>query len=653
LNRLALTKTESGTLAGTKLLQGERNPSGGQFNALLADKAAFAPLKMSLDLGEHNEAVSAKPVTLAAGLGRQLTQMETFESTAFSFQSQDASGADLEKESEFSALEIETLQPGDEFRSSGENPNVNLARPNFNASLTEKSGLLTDQPSRPFDTVEHSAAEECRPPLDLFSLPVVAAYLKQIVHTGARSSVNHVRSEIAPNDNLGRLESEEGRARAGGIYRLKKSEDEEPDYQPASRHTETTDKHAADASAGLSMSPASPVPVGPQMIQLRDFETEAPASNPESSVLGDDVFPVSFEREVHPALLSASENYEHIPRISRTKSTARHASVSDQTDARRSAAQSIPTFPRLYIEPATGWAAGASGLGRAVMGAKFLPPGRQGLQAISRSDLITALPQLVDANERTADFTQIIRAVRSEPEPKLAYESDTPVLSLDRRESRRSEVSDKSVSSAETAGRMSLAKMADEAASDVVEMQAEKLTPLQAEANAAPQPISNSGTILASIRQLASELAEPQVFLSDAEEVRAEINGRMKSVRINLRPESLGGVTVHLHNQQDKLRIDIRVQNDDAGRALLPEIDSIAGALSGLGLALDQVTLTAPGGGITVVHSSSDRGGGTASQSQGDAFQERPAGENGSRHPERRKTELDEKTVNQSRGIYI
>jgi translation initiation factor IF-1 len=652
LNRFALTKTEPGTLAATKPLQNSREPSGGEFNALLADKTALAPLKSRLDLDEHNEAVSAKPVTLTAGLGRQLAAMETFESTAVGFQNQDTSGAGLEKESEFSVPENARLQAGGEFTSNGDNPDPGHTPCQFMSEDLETN------------LAKHSSIAESRPSLDVLSLPVVATPVKQIVPSGARSTASDVQSEITPNDKFRYPESEERKTQTSDIFRLENIEGDEPDYQPASRHSETTDMHAADARAGLNKSAAGPVPVGRQMIQLQDFETEATGSGPTTETAApafnssrlafrDDVLPVIFERDAHPGLSSANGNHEHLSRVSLVKSEAGHASRSDQMDRKRSAVQNTPSFPRLYIDEANGWAPGPSGMGRAVMDTEFLPPGGKGLQAISRSELIAAPPPLGDAYDRTADFAHITGAVHSEPEPGLGFEADAPVLSLDRPQSRRSEASDKSISSAETAGRMSLAKMAEETASGVQEMQTDNLTLKQTEANAAPQPILNSGTILASIRQLASELAEPQVFLSDAEEVRAEINGRMKSVRINLRPESLGGVIVHVHSQQDKLRIEIRVQNDDAGRALLPEIDSIAGALSGLGLVIDQVTLNAPGGGITVVQSNSDRGGGTASQNQSEAFHERPAGEDGSRSPERRKTELDEKIISQSRGIYI
>jgi flagellar hook-length control protein FliK len=641
LNRLALTMTEPGALAGTKLLQSKKEPSGGEFNALLADKTAFAPLKSSLESDEHDEAVSAKPVTLTAGLERQLAEIETFESTAVGFQNQDTSGAGLDKESEFPAPENARLQADGEFRSNDEDPDPGFTR----------SHVMSEDPET--NLAQLSTIAESRPSLDVLSFPVVATPVKQIVPSGARSTANHVPSKIAPNDNLACLESEESKTQTGDIFRFENLEDDEPDYQPASRHFETTDMHAADARAGLNISAAGHVPVGRQMIQLQDFETEATGSNASGLALRDDVLPVVFERDVHPSLSSASGNQEHLLRISRVKSEAGHASGSDQMDGRRSAAQSTVSFPRHYIDEANGWAAGPSGMGQAVMDTEFLPPGGKGPQAISRSELIAAPPSLGDAYERTADFAHFTSAVHSDPEPGLGFEADAPALSLDRPQSRRSEASDKSVSSAETAGRMSLAKMAEETASGVQEMQTDNIMLKQTEANAAPQPILNPGTILASIRQLASELSEPQVFLSDAEEVRAEINGRMKSVRINLRPESLGGVIVHVHSQQDKLRIEIRVQNDDAGRALLPEIDSIAGALSGLGLVVDQVTLNAPGGGITVVQSNSDRGGGTASQNQSEAFHERPAGDDGSRNPERRKTELDEKIINQSRGIYI
>jgi translation initiation factor IF-1 len=647
LNRFALTKTEPGTLAATKPLQNSREPSGGEFNALLADKTTFAPLKSRLDLDEHNEAVSAKPVTLTAGLGRRLAEIETFESTAVGFQNQDASEAGVEKESEFPAPENARLQADGGFRSNGEDPDPGLTR----------SHVMSEDPET--NLARHSTIAKSRPSLDVLSLPVVATPVKQIVHTEARSTANDVPSDKAPNDNLACLESEGGKTQPVDIFRLENLEDDEPDYQPASRHSEATDMHAADARAGLG-----PVPVGRQMIQLQDFETEATGSgpttetaasafNPAGLAFRDDVWPVVFERDVHPSLSSASGNHEHLSRVSRVKSETGHASISDQMDGRRSAVQSTPSSPRLYADEANGWAEGPSGMGQAVVDTELLPPGGQGVQAISRSELIAAPPSLGDASERIADFAHITSAVHSEPEPGLGFEADTPVLSLDRPQSRRSEARDGSVSSADTAGRMSLAKMAKETASGVQETQTDNLTLKQTEANAAPQPILNSGTILASIKQLASELAEPQVFLSDAEEVRAEINGRMKSVRINLRPESLGGVIVHVHSQQDKLRIEIRVQNDDAGRALLPEIDSIAGALSGLGLVVDQVTLNAPGGGITVVQSNSDRGGGAASQNQSEAFHERPAGEDGSRNPERRKTELDEKIISQSRGIYI
>jgi hypothetical protein len=216
------------------------------------------------------------------------------------------------------------------------------------------------------------------------------------------------------------------------------------------------------------------------------------------------------------------------------------------------------------------------------------------------------------------------------------------------------EVSKMGAGSSEPPARTSLLGEAEETVSVLPQSQAgEVLMPIRVEANAITQPISNSGTIIAGIRQVAAEIAEPEALLSEAEEISADIHGRLKSVRIKLQPESLGDVVINLHSQQEKLRIEVRVRTDEAGRALLPEIDSIASALSGLGLPVDQVTLSAPGGGITVVHSPGERSGGNVSENQSGAPQERPAGENASRQPERRKNELDEKSISQSRGIYI
>jgi hypothetical protein len=167
------------------------------------------------------------------------------------------------------------------------------------------------------------------------------------------------------------------------------------------------------------------------------------------------------------------------------------------------------------------------------------------------------------------------------------------------------------------------------------------------------QMTSNGQVMVSQVEKLAEELALPELYQTEIEEVTAEIGGRMRSVRLKLQPENLGEVIISVHRHHEKLRVEIRVQNDDAGRALLPEIDAITGVLSGMGLALDQFTLTTPGGGLTVVQSSAERGGSGPSQQQSGSPQQRPAGENDARHSGRRDMERDAEKNPKDRDIYI
>jgi flagellar hook-length control protein FliK len=185
------------------------------------------------------------------------------------------------------------------------------------------------------------------------------------------------------------------------------------------------------------------------------------------------------------------------------------------------------------------------------------------------------------------------------------------------------------------------------------QQQAANQVPVRTDVGQSMPLTPNAQSVLSEAGKLAIELAQPQSYQTEIEEVAAEINGRMKSVRIKLQPENLGMVIVNLHAQQEKMRIEVRVQNDEAGRALLPEIDAIAAALSGFGMAIDQFTLIAPGGGITVMQAAADRTGSGPAPNHGGQFQERPAGGNGERHSGRRDIERDDQKKLHGRDIYI
>ncbi len=173
------------------------------------------------------------------------------------------------------------------------------------------------------------------------------------------------------------------------------------------------------------------------------------------------------------------------------------------------------------------------------------------------------------------------------------------------------------------------------------------------EANPAVTLTLNGQNIATEVAKLSAELAAPPVFRNEAEEIRAELRGRLKSVRIKLQPESLGEVSINVHSLQAGLRVEVRVQNDDAGKALLREIDGIADVLSGMGLAIEQFTLTAPGGGITVVHASAQQTGNSVPDSQSERFRDPPAQRDDPKSPERHKPEFDETNGSKALGIYI
>jgi hypothetical protein len=249
---------------------------------------------------------------------------------------------------------------------------------------------------------------------------------------------------------------------------------------------------------------------------------------------------------------------------------------------------------------------------------------------------------------------RIISQARLEQEAERMHEGNLSMPEQSLTSSTPTFVGETGMQSTEAIARIGLTKFAEEPGASIPAIRpSENPMPMPAELNVAPLPRLNSGNILASIEQMATELATTQTYQTEAEEVRAEIHGRMKSIRIMLRPEKLGEVSVHVHSLQDKLRIEVKVLSDDAGRALLPEIDAIASALSGLGLPVEQLTLTAPGGGITVVHSPESRGSNTASQGDNSQFRERSAGEHGSQNRGQHRNQADDKTILQSQGIYI
>jgi flagellar hook-length control protein FliK len=163
----------------------------------------------------------------------------------------------------------------------------------------------------------------------------------------------------------------------------------------------------------------------------------------------------------------------------------------------------------------------------------------------------------------------------------------------------------------------------------------------------------NAQKISSEVETLAAELTLSEVHRTELEEVNAALNGRTKTVRVALKPEGLGDVVVKVHSRQDSLRVEVQVQSDDAGRSLLPEIDAIAGALSGLGLTLDQFTLTAPGGGITMLQAPAERSSGAMFQSQNSPSRERQGGEQSLPNPERRDARHEEAKKSSARGIYI
>jgi hypothetical protein len=171
--------------------------------------------------------------------------------------------------------------------------------------------------------------------------------------------------------------------------------------------------------------------------------------------------------------------------------------------------------------------------------------------------------------------------------------------------------------------------------------------------NTMPPHALNAQNITAEVARLAAELSEPHIFQNETEEIRAELQGRLKSVRIKLQPETLGEVCINVHSSPRGMRVEVRVQNDDAGNALLMEINAAASKLSAIGLALEQVTLTAPSGGITVVQSPAPQAGHFSLDNQGGHLRERETGENDSRSARSQKSQSDETSGATAAGLYI
>jgi Flagellar hook-length control protein FliK len=196
-----------------------------------------------------------------------------------------------------------------------------------------------------------------------------------------------------------------------------------------------------------------------------------------------------------------------------------------------------------------------------------------------------------------------------------------------------------------TANAPANAAPATEPAGDVIAMRAD-VNPLQ--------PLASNGqSIVSLVARLAAEQAEPRFFLSGAEEVKTGLQGRLKSIRIKLQPEHLGQVSIHVHSLHTGLRVEVRVENEDAGKALLSEIDGIASALSGMGLAVEQLMLTAPRGSLAVAHGPTPGTCNTALDGRSGNFQERQA-EKGAPNPSgRRRQEAQEMAGSEPLGIYI
>jgi hypothetical protein len=619
LNRLAFIKTDPASLTGAKLPQGRHEPFDGEFKALLADRTVLEALKDDSDNRGQNAEFNAKSVTLPERLAQQFAANETFENAKVPVPLKKMDTDDPAKEA---ARRIKTVPSP--------------------MCVCQLSQIVRVEPEiSPLPEAKQEAGRAFQS----------AGNLADLDFNKSQAVPVNSESEVAPSHIP---------AAAGHMY---PSPSDEPPALSNSEKCGTVEQCQPPSDLFAFPAVAEQADMAPASIVTAtiDYKVSDNLLNNDSGNLGSNTSSVSSRTAID------SDDTAHEKLNVQMDAGRSEIKEMRSTDSAAGALITVPPYAdmnppimpsqEIEIDMNSG---GLAELGElVVLQDSVLLPEPAGKSWVKYSAEVLppdteALPIPHTMHGRPAMVARIISQTRSEPEVGWMLERNLSEPEQILTSSTRPFVGETDRQSTEPVARIGPTKKIVEPGVSISAMQPrEYMMPMRAELNVAPPMTSNFGTLLAGIKQMVTELAAPQTYQTEAEEMRAEIHGRMKSIRIMLRPEKLGEVSVNVRGLQEKLRIEVKVLNDDAGRALLPEIDAITNALSGLGMRVDQLTLTAPSGGITVVHSPEARSGDAASHGQNSRFQERAAGENGSRHPGQHRNGPEDKTFLQSRDIYI